>query len=289
MRSVLLLANAGLGIIFGCIMVELAWDQTAYAYLDRHEGVEQLKWTIALLTLALEAQLVEYYVHAWRTKVDVLERCQELERRGVPESRRPLAPKPLAWWKLPVEMAVCAVIPLPDRALGLHERVMICLFLRLYLVLRLVHKIAPVYATRHELAAFSAMASAEGTKGSRFSREALSAAAVRRVRFGSALSLKTLFDEHPTSFVFLAFALIFFPASFAIYVQERDHQPEAFDLQGTLWFAIVTATVSRPAQTPPRQPGPHARAREGGLPRHNARAPPSPALPRRPSGSAASR
>jgi hypothetical protein len=255
-RTVLMCINSGICIFLGCIMVELSWDDTAFAYLDRHDGVEQLKVVILLLTIVYEAQLVEYYWHSWRSKKLALAQMHVFARAGVPKSVWPLPPRSLALWQLPVEMIIGMLIPLPERALGFHERTALCLFLRLYLVVRLAHKVAPAYLLRNELAAFSGInlspdagagvssSAASAAAGGMSTRHAMSAASVRRVEFGAALSIKTLFDLSPAVFVVVLFSLFYFPITFSIYVQERDHQPEVFDLPSTAWFCIVTATVS---------------------------------------------
>lgn len=56
-------------------------------------------------------------------------------------------------------------------------------------------------------------------------------------------SLRTLFDAQPTLFLLVIVLATYFPISFCIYVQERDEQPQEFNLAGSLFFTAVAATT----------------------------------------------
>jgi len=234
-RSLLLTANAIASGAVATLLLEVSWDEDRREFLEDHGPSLVLQWVIVGLTIAMQAQLVEFYWHLYSVKLAAIE---DERRRGGPRLT-----KPLKWWLLPVEMAVCVLMPLPSGALGLSEKAALLVFLRLYHIVRVAHRSSLIYRLRPHILAVSGSSVGAATRSS-----------VARVQFDVLLSIKSLFTSQPVVFISVVLAATYLPLALGVYVQERDaDDSDYWTLSTSLYYiAAVMSTVGADAE--PRNP-----------------------------------
>ena len=201
-RTILLVANVFVSLLLMVLCCEAAWDRETQQY-HSDAGTERYRWVILVLTILLEGQLIEYYVNAYRAKRRFV---VSFDKQGTARLHQKTKPRNLQIWMLGLEMILCGLIPLPGDALGFSVRSGLLMFLRLYLVFRLLHQCTAVYAFRDDLLAIHTAAGDEAAR------------AAASVRFDVVFSLRTIFDAQPTLFLLVIVLATYFPIAFCIYV-----------------------------------------------------------------------
>ncbi|KAJ4454406.1 putative hybrid sensor histidine kinase/response regulator [Paratrimastix pyriformis] len=141
------------------------------------------------------------------------------------------------WKPLVIEMIICALHVPPFVNQWIPDRYNIVVMLRLYTLVRLVRDLSSVYRER-------SVVSAECLQEMH-----------ARPRIGTWGTLKARFNSNATAFVFSGALGFWLALGYAIYVFEREKQPDVFTLPNALWYAIVTMSTVGYGDYVPRSTG----------------------------------
>ena len=206
-------AIALFSIVLMIIELQVAWQQDTLTLEHKSAIAELLKGSVTLVSLVLCFQLLRTY-----------QRLARIEQRSYGfDPEYTLRHNRTLQKQLALELVFCLVHTPPGISGLVNDKCNLIVFVRLYLLVRVVRDFAPFYVHRKELIRL-------GFKSVMMSKINWSA------------SLRTLFQANPLVFTFIVTATVGPIFTYCIYVLERESQPVLFGVEwhNSVWFACMT-------------------------------------------------
>ena len=230
-RNVLLSVNAFVSTFVMVVLLALNWEQTyrssaSFIFFDHEQDVffEGLRLYIFVSTIVLLVQITEYYFTQLRhltSNFNQMELLEALQGRLIPT--------------FVLEIIVCAFCPIPLVSFLLNssglliwnifsDKIGLLMFLRFYLVLRILRDYSFMYRKRHDLLLHG-----------RLSKDVATV-------FGWHLTLRSFVYDNAWVVVIVTAAYLLSIFAFSIWVVERESQPDIFNFFSSLYFTAITMT-----------------------------------------------
>eukprot|EP01121_Diplochlamys_sp_Union-15-3_P016154 TRINITY_DN5446_c0_g1_i2.p1 TRINITY_DN5446_c0_g1~~TRINITY_DN5446_c0_g1_i2.p1 ORF type:complete len:482 (-),score=62.98 TRINITY_DN5446_c0_g1_i2:76-1521(-) len=220
-RNILLLFNVLVSLCLLISAYELEWDADAEIRVEKKTAV-LLKTCISCLTIVQLGQTIEYYILLIKKKAN-FDGQNEIDAAGkwVIFSRTSFQ---LRFWT-----EILVLIPHPPPFLPHpYDKIGLLMFLRLYIGLKVLRDYSLIYKNRKRIAKLA---------GYEPSIEP---------GFNTYLSVKSYYNTHPVISFITVLLILSLTMGYCIHVLERETQPEAFDLEHSLYTALAMMLIGWP-------------------------------------------
>eukprot|EP01101_Sappina_pedata_P008453 TRINITY_DN4681_c0_g1_i2.p1 TRINITY_DN4681_c0_g1~~TRINITY_DN4681_c0_g1_i2.p1 ORF type:complete len:502 (+),score=180.21 TRINITY_DN4681_c0_g1_i2:36-1541(+) len=217
-KSLLMLINALFAILLMIIQLQVAWDGTRLISTTRSETIKAI---ISISTLVLVYQIYDFYVFQLLLKQREWEWIPIADKSNITLSTI-LMNSDLSY-KFWAEVLICFIHPIP---LIVDDKIGLAMFLRLYLIFRVVHYRNNFYYHENTVARF-------------LKRKERSDGNVRPA-FSLKLSLKALYFQNPGFFLTLTTLINIAVAGYGVYIFEREADPQMY----TIWVGVYLSFIS---------------------------------------------
>jgi len=201
--------------LFGIIMMmtglQMSWNGTEVEDNNLTEGIKVL---ITISTIYLEYQIYQYY----RSTLDNAQNFYNFPKLSLSDS--PFFPAYL------FEAFICALHtpPILNRVGVISDKWGLCMFVRLFIMLRIWRDNNPVYTK------LDAYRSDDPNQ-------------IYQFELSTMFFVKFRFWEAPVTVVLQCLVIFFFVCVYGFYIVERELVPFVYDFKTTLWFMSVTMTT----------------------------------------------